>query len=74
MPAYQWPNIYAGVGNSGGNTNYGQDYFGTANSTNWKDPYTEQWALSVDHAFGAGYAVARLLHRRGDAPARLGAG
>jgi hypothetical protein len=21
------------------------DYFGTANSTNWKDPYTEQWSL-----------------------------
>ncbi len=57
VPAYQWPNIYAGAGNSGGTTNYGQDYFGTANSTNWKDPYTEQWALSVDHSFGAGYAV-----------------
>jgi hypothetical protein len=54
---YQWPNIYAGVGNSGGTTNYGQDYFGTANSSNWKDPYTEQWSLSVDHSFGAAYAL-----------------
>jgi hypothetical protein len=57
VPAYQWPDIYAGVGNSGGTTNYGQDYFGTANSANWKDPYTEQWAFSVDHAFGSGYAA-----------------
>jgi hypothetical protein len=54
---YQWPEIYAGAGNAGGTTNYGQDYFGTANSTNWKDPYTEQWSLSVDHDFGSGYAV-----------------
>ncbi len=54
---YQWPNIYAGAGNSGGTTNYGQDYFGTANSANWKDPYTEQWSLSVDHSFGVGYAL-----------------
>jgi hypothetical protein len=30
-----------------------QDYFGTANSINWKDPYTEQWSLSVDHDFGS---------------------
>jgi hypothetical protein len=53
---FQWPTIYAGAGNSGGTTNYGQDYFGTANSTNWKDPYTEQWSMSVDHDFGSGYA------------------
>ena len=53
---YQWPVIYAGAGSSGGTTNYGNDYFGTANSTNWKDPYTEQWSLSVDHDFGSGYA------------------
>ena len=55
---YQWPNIYAGAGNGGGcSTCYGQDYFGTANSTNWKDPYTEQWSLSIDHDFGGGYAA-----------------
>jgi hypothetical protein len=53
---FQWPQIYAG---SGGATApaYGSDYFGTANSTNWKDPYTEQWSLSVDHDFGSGYAA-----------------
>ncbi|MGA7155334.1 MAG: carboxypeptidase regulatory-like domain-containing protein [Acidobacteriaceae bacterium] len=55
---YQWPNIYAGSGNGGGcSTCYGQDYFGTANSTNWKDPYTQQWSLSIDHDFGGGYAA-----------------
>ena len=54
---FQWPTIYAGAGSTGGTTNYGQDYFGTANSTNWKDPYTEQWSLSVDRDFGSGYAA-----------------
>ena len=53
---YQWPDIYAGAGSAGGTTNYGQDYFGTANSVNWKDPYTEQYSFSVDHDFGSGYA------------------
>jgi hypothetical protein len=53
---YQWPQIYGGAGNGGCTTCYGQDYFGTANSTNWKDPYTEQWSLSVDRDFGSGYA------------------
>lgn len=54
---YQWPQIYGGSGTSGSTTAYGTDYFGTANSVNWKDPYTEQWSLSVDHDFGAGYAA-----------------
>ena len=58
---YQWPNIYAGAGNGGCTTCYGQDYFGTANSTNWKDPYTEQWALNVERALGNRYA-ARLSY------------
>jgi hypothetical protein len=53
---YQWPQIYGGAGNGGCTTCYGQDYFGTANSTNWKDPYTEQWSLSVDRDLGSGYA------------------
>ncbi|WP_446744218.1 carboxypeptidase regulatory-like domain-containing protein [Silvibacterium acidisoli] len=52
---YQWPQISAGNGVC--TTCYGTDYFGTANSTNWKDPYTEQWSLSVDHDFGSGYAL-----------------
>jgi hypothetical protein len=54
---YQWPEIYAGAGGAAGVGGYGTDYFGTANSTNWKDPYTEQWSLSIDHDFGGGYAA-----------------
>ena len=57
VPAYQWPQIYAGSGNGGGTTDYGQDYFGTANSVNWKDPYTEQWSLSIDRELAAGYTL-----------------
>jgi hypothetical protein len=53
---YQWPQVYAGTGDSGAGS-YGTAYFGTANSINWKDPYTEQWALSIDHDLGSGYAV-----------------
>jgi len=54
---YQWPDIYAGAGNGGCTTCYGQGYFGTANSTNWKDPYTQQWSLSVDRAVHQDYAL-----------------
>jgi len=54
---YAWPAIYAGAGTNSNSVNYGQAYFGTANSTNWKDPYTEQYSLSVDHDFGSGYAA-----------------
>lgn len=54
---YQWPTIYAGAGNGGCNNCYGTSYFGTANSTVWKTPYTEQWSMSVDHDFGNGYAA-----------------
>jgi len=54
---YQWPQIDPGSGGNGCTNCYGTDYFGTANSVNWKDPYTEQWSLSVDHDFGAGYAA-----------------
>ena len=56
-PGYQWPNIFAGAGNGGGNTNYGIERFATANSIDWKDPYTEQWSLSVDRSIGYGSAV-----------------
>jgi hypothetical protein len=53
---YQWPQIYAGSGGASAPA-YGTDYFGTANSINWKDPYTEQWSLSIDHDLGSGYAA-----------------
>ncbi len=58
---YQFPDIYAGAGNGGCTTCYGQDYFGTANSTNWKDPYTEQFALNVERSLGNAY-VFRLSY------------
>ncbi len=58
---YQFPNIYAGAGNGGCTTCFGQDYFGTANSTNWKDPYTEQFALNIERSLGNKYA-ARLSY------------
>jgi hypothetical protein len=54
---FQWPQIFAGSGGAAGVGGYGTDYFGTANSVNWKDPYTEQWSFSVDHDLGSGYAV-----------------
>ena len=53
---YQWPAIDAGGGGAAGVGGYGTDYFGTANSTNWKDPYTLQFSLGVEHDFGSGYA------------------
>jgi hypothetical protein len=53
---YQWPEIFAGAGGNNCTTCYGQDYFGTANSVNWKDPYTEQWTMSIDRDFGSGFA------------------
>jgi len=56
-PTYAWPQIDPGSGGNGCTNCYGTDYFGTANSTNWKDPYTEQWSLGVEHDFGQGYAA-----------------
>jgi Carboxypeptidase regulatory-like domain len=52
-PQYQWPNT------NGGDTAlsppvYGTAYFGTGNAVNWKDPYSMQWDLSIDHDFGRG--------------------
>jgi hypothetical protein len=57
QPAFMWPQVYAGSGSAAGVGGYGTDYFGTANSTNWKDPYTYQYVLSADHDFGSGYAA-----------------
>lgn len=54
---YQWPAISAGAGEGGCTTCYGQNYFGTANSVDWKDPYTYQWSLSADRSIGKGYSV-----------------
>ncbi|MFT4114459.1 carboxypeptidase regulatory-like domain-containing protein, partial [Silvibacterium sp.] len=56
-PAYSWPTIYAGQGTSSAAGNYGTAYFGTANDINWKDPYSQQYSLSVDHEFNGGYGL-----------------
>jgi hypothetical protein len=56
-PYWQWPTVYSGTGSAAGVGGYGTAYFGTANSANWKDPYTEQWSLSIDHDLGSGYAA-----------------
>jgi hypothetical protein len=54
-PAFSFPNIFAGSGIGGGAL--GTAYFGTANDIHWKDPYSEQYTLSVDHDFGQGYGA-----------------
>lgn len=56
-PAYSWPQIYAGQGTSSAAGAYGTAYFGTANAVNWKDPYSEQYTLSIDHEFGSGFGT-----------------
>ena len=55
-PAYQWPAINPG-GSGLGNPSYGSAYFGTANDIKWKDPYSMQWNLSVDHELPGGIGV-----------------
>lgn len=54
---YAWPAISTTTGSNGCSDCYGQDYFGTSNTAHWKDPYTEQWSLSVDRDLGSGYAL-----------------
>ncbi len=56
-PAYSWPQIYAGSGTSSNAATLGTAYFGTANDIHWKDPYSEQVTLSVDHEFAGGYGA-----------------
>jgi hypothetical protein len=60
-PAYSWPQIYTGQGASSNTAPLGQAYFGTANSINWKDPYSEQYTLSLDHEIAKGFG-ARLSY------------
>jgi hypothetical protein len=56
-PAYVWPNIFAGSGSSSSTASFGQAYFGTANDVNWKDPYSQQFTLSLDRDLGKGYGL-----------------
>ena len=52
-PQFQWPSTNGG-GVAIAPPTYGTAYFGTGNDVNWKDPYSIQWNLSVDHDFGQG--------------------
>lgn len=56
-PAFVWPAISAGAGLNSQTASFGQAYFGTANDINWKDPYSEQYSLSVDRDLGRGYGL-----------------
>jgi hypothetical protein len=56
-PAYSWPQIYAGSGVSSNAAQLGTAYFGTANSIEWKDPYSEQYTLSLDREIAPGYGA-----------------
>lgn len=47
--AYTWPATSPGSGSI--TPQYGTAGFGTANQINWKDPYSMQWNLSIDHEF-----------------------
>jgi len=52
-PAYVWPQT-SPAGATVGAAAYGTAYFGTANSINWKEPYSLQWNLSVERDLGFG--------------------
>ena len=56
-PAYTWPAIFAGQGRSSNAAQLGTAYFGTANDINWKDPYSEQYTVSLDHEIANGYGA-----------------
>ena len=47
--AYTWPQTSPGSGSV--TPVYGSAGFGTASQINWKDPYSLQWNLSIDHEF-----------------------
>jgi len=51
-----WPNTNGGA-NTVAPPTYGTAYFGTGTSINWKDPYSLQWNLSIDHDLGRGIGL-----------------
>jgi hypothetical protein len=52
-PAFAWPDIEA-ASTLAGVPSYGSAYFGTANEVYWKQPYSVQYGLSVEHNLGMG--------------------
>ncbi len=52
-PIFSWPNIKtSGSGVSVSAADYGTNYFGTANAIDFRNPYVNQWSLSVDRNIG----------------------
>lgn len=51
QPAFAWPGTSTG-GSGFGAPQYGTAYFGTANQVNWKEPYSVQYSMSVEHNLG----------------------
>ena len=56
-PAFTWPVIGAGTGVNSDTASFGQAYFGTGNDIRWKDPYSEQYSLSIDRDLGHGFGL-----------------
>lgn len=52
-PAFVWP-ATSSSSTLGGVAPYGTAYFGTANSIDWKEPYSLQWNLSLERDLGKG--------------------
>ena len=52
-PIFAWPNIKtSGSGVSVTAADYGTNYFGTANGTDFKVPYVMQWSFTAERAVG----------------------
>lgn len=56
QPIFQWPQIQTG-GSGISTSDFGTASFRTANSIDYKDPYSVQWNLSVDRYVGFGVGV-----------------
>jgi len=56
VPAFTWPQT-APATVATGVPQYGTAYFGTANSIQWKEPYSVQWNLSVERDLGRGVGL-----------------
>ena len=50
--AYLWPQSSPGYG-----PQYGTSSFNTPDQINWKDPYSMQWNMSVDHEFQGNFGT-----------------
>ncbi|MGH9434946.1 MAG: hypothetical protein ACRD06_02990, partial [Terriglobia bacterium] len=51
QPLFAWPGTQTG-GTGFSAPQYGTAYFGTANQVNWKEPYSVQYSMSVEHNLG----------------------